>query len=290
MTKNDHSPVTVADYGSQAIICRALQKNFPNDPVVGEEDASDLRLAEYSHARTQVTDFVRQTMESTDVSSIKNTAVEQVLGWIDHGNGKVNPKRYWTLDPIDGTKGFVRGDQYAICLALVEEGDVKVGVLGCPALELDSQVGYLFTAVRGEGTVQQSLDDVDSSKRISVSPQTKTMVQSFEASHGNHQAQQETANALGMDQILHMDSQAKYAMVASGHADLYLRLSNYSENIWDHAAGSIVVEEAGGRVTDRKGRPLQWDAAKMTETSGVVVSNGAIHESAIASLASFSSG
>ena len=58
---------------------------------------------------------------------------EAIAAWIDKGNGNIAP-RYWTLDPIDGTKGFIRGDQYAIALALIEQGQVKVGVLGCPSL------------------------------------------------------------------------------------------------------------------------------------------------------------
>jgi 3'(2'), 5'-bisphosphate nucleotidase len=60
---------------------------------------------------------------------------------------------------------------------------------------------------------------------------------------------------------------------------------NYRENIWDHAAGAIVVEEAGGRVTDMHGQPLNFaDGSKMTENRGVVVSNGVIHETVLAAL------
>jgi 3'(2'), 5'-bisphosphate nucleotidase len=61
------------------------------------------------------------------------------------------PDRYWTLDPIDGTKGFLRGDQYAIALALVEHGEVVLGVLGCPNLpNPDGSRGAIFAA--GDGT------------------------------------------------------------------------------------------------------------------------------------------
>lgn len=66
----------------------------------------------------------------------------------------------WTLDPIDGTKGFLRGGQYAICLALIVDGDVKLGVIGCPNFPVgdaeseDSQRGGIFTAVKGQGAEQ----------------------------------------------------------------------------------------------------------------------------------------
>ncbi|NES00990.1 MAG: 3'(2'),5'-bisphosphate nucleotidase, partial [Symploca sp. SIO1B1] len=89
---------------------------------------------------------------------------------------------------------------------------------------------------------------------------------------------------------LRMDSQAKYGAVASGQAALYLRLPspktpNYREKIWDHAAGTIIVEEAGGRVTDMYGQPLNFSlGAKLVDNQGVIVSNGAIHETVLAAL------
>ena len=65
----------------------------------------------------------------------------------------------WTLDPIDGTKGFLRGEQYAVCLALLVDAKVQVGIMGCPNLPLDASKpdgpkGCLFIAVRGHGAEQ----------------------------------------------------------------------------------------------------------------------------------------
>jgi len=83
---------------------------------------------------------------------------------------------------------------------------------------------------------------------------------------------------------LRMDSQAKYAVVARGEATIYLRAPStsepgYRENIWDHAAGSIIAEEAGGRVTDTLGQPLDFASGiKMKKNLGVVVTNGVLHE------------
>lgn len=80
--KNDKSPVTVADFGAQALICRALAKAFPQDAVVGEEEASDLRQPEMANALATVTAQVQ--------SHIPTATAEDVLGWIDHGNGAVS--------------------------------------------------------------------------------------------------------------------------------------------------------------------------------------------------------
>jgi 3'(2'), 5'-bisphosphate nucleotidase len=286
MEKSDKSPVTVADYGSQAIICRALSEAFPNDPVVGEEDAADLKTPEMTDRLQQVTGFIEAVIGSA--------TPDQVTQWIDHGNGST-ANRFWTLDPIDGTKGFLRGDQYAIALALIEDGDLKVGILGCPALAFGNGTpGLLFTAVRGQGTYMQPIGGGDAKPVHVVQPGDLArlrFVESVEASHGNQSEQEAVAKAVGItSSSVRMDSQAKYGAVAAGEAALYLRLPSpkypdYREKIWDHAAGAIVVEEAGGKVTDMHGKPLDfYSAAKMMQNRGVVVSNGTIHSDVMTAL------
>ena len=284
--KKDKSPVTVADYGSQAVICKALGDAFPNQPVVGEEDAIQLRQPEMVEVLTKVTNYVGKL--------IPGATPEQVTGWIDRGNGKVGP-RYWTLDPIDGTKGFLRQDQYAVALALVEDGEVKLGVLACPAMSVEgAQPGVLYVAVRGEGATMVPLAGGEPRSIHVVSAEDTAnfrFVESVEASHGDQSRQNAVAKAVGITaDSVRVDSQAKYGIVASGQAALYLRLPSpkspdYREKIWDHAAGAIVVEEAGGRVTDMYGKPLNFaDGTKMVNNRGVVVSNGAIHDTVLAAL------
>ena len=203
--------------------------------------------------------------------------------------------RYWTLDPIDGTKGFLRGDQYAIALALVEDGDLKVGVLGCPYLSFDGgERGLLFVAVRGEGAIMMPLGGGDAQPlRVVQDPQSEQFrfVESVESGHGNQSQQSAMAQAVGIQSpSMRMDSQAKYAAVAAGQAALYLRLPSpktpdYREKIWDHAAGTLVVQESGGCVTDMHGNPLDFgQAARFENNPGVVVSNGLLHPQVIAAL------
>lgn len=284
--KDDRSPVTIADFGSQAILCRTLAAAFPNDPVVGEEDAAALRQPAQGAVLQQVTEQVQRW--------IPDATPEQVLGWIDHGNGAVGP-RYWTLDPIDGTKGFLRGDQYAIALALVENGDIKVGVLACPALQFEgTEVGLLFVAVRGEGTQMRQLSDQTARPiQVTTAPEAGNfrLVESVEAGHGNQSQQSAVAQAVGITEpSVRMDSQAKYAAVAAGQAVLYLRLPSpktpdYREKIWDHAAGALVVAEAGGKVTDLHGQPLDFSKDfRLKDNQGVVVSNGTLHPAVLTAL------
>lgn len=288
LEKGDKSPVTVADFGSQALVCQTLIAAFPQAVIVGEEDSSDLKTSEEKLA--QVTDFVRRFQPGA-------TAAE-ICDWIDAGNGRV-AGRYWTLDPIDGTKGFLRNDQYAIALALVEQGDIKVAALACPALPLNldkpgSETGTLFVAVRGEGALMAPLGGGDFTKIAVTSPSDQArarFVESVESGHGDHARQEAIARAAGISQpSLRMDSQAKYGAVARGDASLYLRLPSpkspdYREKIWDHAAGVLIIQEAGGMVTDMHGRPLDFASNyKMDNNRGVVASNGVMHAAVIEAL------
>ena len=285
MEKEDRSPVTVADFGSQALVCRRLKSVFPHDPIVGEEDASVLRGAEPSAMRKTVCEFVRAYAQADE---------DAVCDWIDAGNGDV-AKRFWTLDPIDGTKGFLRGDQYAVALALVDCGEVKVAALACPALpvdmeEVEGDCGVLFVAVRGEGTQAVSLAGGDVAD-VRIDDPAWRFAESVESSHGDHDAHKVVARAVGIESpSLRMDSQVKYGAVARGDAALYLRLPSpeypdYRENIWDHAAGALIVEEAGGQVSDMFGRPLDFvSAAQMEDNRGVVVSAREVHARVIDAL------
>jgi 3'(2'), 5'-bisphosphate nucleotidase len=291
LQKDDKSPVTIADFGAQALVCQRLLAAFPQDTIVGEEDSTDLQKPENTIKLAQVTEFVRRFQP--------DATPETLCHWIDAGNGAVK-QRFWTLDPIDGTKGFLRNDQYAVALALIEEGEVKVGALACPALPLKlddpaSPTGVVFVAVRGQGAAMAPLHS-DQFMPIRVTGETdKTglrFAESVEAAHGDQARQEALAQATGITQpSLRMDSQAKYGIVARGDAALYLRLPSpkspdYRENIWDHAAGSLIVEEAGGRVTDMFGQPLDLASdRKMHHNRGVIVSNGLLHSAVIETLA-----
>ncbi len=282
--KSDRSPVTIADYGSQAIICKLIRERFPHDAIVAEEDSEELRKPDRSRILEQVRNYVNVL--------VPTSSSEEVCSWIDFGSN-ATPDRFWALDPIDGTKGFLRGDQYAIALALVEKGMVKLGILACPNLYADAkrplgEKGCLFVALKGKGSVQMDRNGM-SQRAISVSrvknPSEAIITESVESDHANHLAHQRLAERLHITQpSLKMDSQSKYGILARGEVTLYLRVPSpsepgYKENIWDHAAGTIVAEEAGGKVTDVFGKPLDFSCGiKMVKNHGVVVSNGMLHD------------
>jgi len=282
MDKEDKSPVTVADFGAQAVVSDHLAASFPHDPLVGEEDSALLRRPENAALRQTVVKHVR--LISPHVKE------NEILAAIDRGNAEGGSRgRFWTLDPIDGTKGFLRGDQYAVALALIEDGRVRLGVLGCPSLPLFSLQGRgcsLFVAVHGQGSAVRDIDH-NEERAITVAdiadPSDALFCESFESSHSSHDDMGQIVKLLGVkNPPLRMDSQAKYGLLARGDGTVYLRLPTkkaYVEKIWDHAAGCIVVQEAGGKVTDLAGRPLDFSQGKtLVKNKGVVATNGKLHE------------
>jgi 3'(2'), 5'-bisphosphate nucleotidase len=303
LAKKDKSPVTVADFGSQALICRALAEAFPDDPVIAEEDSSELREDANALILKQV---VRQVQRASGRNGAEPDAAT-VCRWIDRGGTSGYCERFWTVDPIDGTKGFLRGEQYAVALALIVDGQVAVAALACPNLpanlaperskDADSG-GAILWAVRGGGAFvvpcgEDSLDSpptIDQTLAIAVSLQDSLANARFcESVESGHSAQGDAAAVaarLGISAApLRMDSQAKYAVVARGEAEIYLRLptrADYREKIWDHAAGVLIVEQAGGVVTDIEGLPLEFrHGRELTANRGVIVTNGRLHERVI---------
>ena len=288
LQKKDNSPVTIADFGSQALICRALQSRFPDDAIIAEEESSELRGTAANPFREQILSELRKLgLGPTN---------EELCDWIDRGKASQYSGRFWTIDPIDGTKGFLRGEQYAISLALIVNGQIVVAALGCPNLptEAGGTNGSLYLAVRGGGSRVLPIDNLDlAARRVQVSTAASgaeaRLCESVEAQHSAHDASAEVARTLGIrHEPVRLDSQAKYATVADARADIYLRLptrKGYVERIWDHAGGVLVVEEAGGKVSDIDGKPLEFTHGRGLDANrGVVVSNGILHDAVIAAI------
>ena len=201
-----------------------------------------------------------------------------------------------TLDPIDGTKGFLRKEQYAISLALIIDGRIELGVLGCPNMPVsssdpDGARGILAWAVRGQGSWMQPIDRPDDKPAplrvtTTASSEAARFCESVESGPSSHGWSAEIATQLSISrEPFRIDSQCKYLAVARGDADIYLRLptrKGYEEKIWDHAGGVLVVEEAGGTVTDIHGRAAEFHhGSTLAKNQGMVVTNGRFHDAVI---------
>lgn len=307
-SKEDKSPVTIGDYGAQALVIHAIRKNFPEDEIVAEEDSVSLR--EQRPLVDQIWELVKETKLKDQKAEEELGGpigdVEAMLTAIDAGSSPGGSKgRIWALDPIDGTKGFLRGGQYAIALALIENGNVKVGVLGCPNFPVSDSAplsayvgkqgindndgrGILFSAAIGAGATSRPLSHggLQISQTIHVKEITDitkaTICEGVEAGHSSHGDQAQIATKLGItNPSVHMDSQAKYGSVARGTGDVYLRVpvsASYVEKIWDHAAGYLIVIEAGGEVTDIEGNQLDFARGRtLTANKGVMAAPKGIY-------------
>jgi 3'(2'), 5'-bisphosphate nucleotidase len=304
LAKKDRSPVTVADFAAQAVVARRLADAFPAAALVGEENAAALREEAQRSTLDQIVHFV--------AGRFSDATTEGVCSWIDRGTCEP-PEAFWTLDPVDGTKGFLRGEQYAVALAYIQGGRVQLGVLGCPELEdgvrpVKGGAGSILAAVRGCGAWVTGLagevpgplglpeEGVAGWRRLQVSSIAAVadvrLLRSVEAGHTDADGIGRLVDALAIEAPpVPLDSQAKYAVLAGGGGDALLRLispkmPDYRERIWDQAAGSIVVEEAGGRVSDLDGKPLDFSQGRtLASNRGVLASNGLVHEALLAGLA-----
>ena len=285
LTKGDDSPVTVADFAAQAVVCAVLGERLGDVDLVGEEDPADLRDESSSTLCDGVVDLVTRQLG-------RPVTVDSVVEWIGRGGADGSSERYWTLDPIDGTKGFLRGDQYAIALALIEHGEVVLGVLGCPNLaNPDGTRGAWFAASGGGCHAWYGSATTPVEVRVARpdSLSAARVCESVESGHSDHDQSARIVERLGITaEPFRIDSQCKYAAVARGDASIYLRLPtrvDYREKIWDHAAGKYVVEQAGGRVTDVTGAALDFGHGRRLESnSGVIATDASFHDEVVAAV------
>ena len=229
--KNDASPVTVADFTVQALILSRLASAFPGDRFIAEESSVEL-LSSGAAVINAVVDAVCEFGGGAPTAASVCAALD--LGGTGAVDGWSATSRTWVLDPIDGTKGFVRGDQFAVALALLEEGQPVLGLLGCPKADRPLAGGSIFWAKRGHGAfrrpVGEAADGLAQDVRIRVDPLTDPeRVVSTEAAEATHTSFGRSGAALGklgfdVAKPIRIDGQGKYGLVACGEAHVYMRL------------------------------------------------------------------
>ncbi|XP_057544174.1 PAP-specific phosphatase HAL2-like [Amaranthus tricolor] len=302
--KDDNSLVTIADWSVQATVSWVLSEHFGsrNVSIVAEEDVEALSKPEATGLLESVVQTVNKCLSEAPQFGIKGPHMPlekvEVLEAIRHCNSIGGPSgRFWVLDPVDGTLGFVRGDQYAVALALVEDGQVMLGVLGCPNYPLRKEwlsyhhryyriiskltppsseswdKGFVLYAKKGSGKAwmqpllpqSKTIVWIKSPRPVYVSPVEDPALATFcepvERANSSHSFTAGLAHSVGVrKEPLRVYSMVKYAAVARGDAEIFMKFarSGYKEKIWDHAAGTVIIQEAGGVVTDAGGHPLDF--------------------------------
>ena len=158
--------------------------------------------------------------------------------------------RYWLVDPLDGTREFIRRNgEFSVNIALIEGQQPVIGTIYGPV------VGYLYYAAKGMGAFKKSgIDEVRPIQVRETCPE-KVVIAGSRSHHGE-EFKQFIAHLPDYD-IIPMGSALKSCLVAEGKADVYARLGPTSE--WDTAAAQIIVEEAGGLITDTRMQPLRYN-------------------------------
>lgn len=274
-------PVTIADYGSQALIGRALQTHYPADAVVAEESGAQFLELVAAEQRAAVLGILAAMLGQAVTEA-------EVAAWLDFGKDK-SSRRTWVIDPIDGTKGFIARRHYAIACGLLVDGKAAEGIVAAPAYNENGALFYTRA-----GAVWRAPIDGGPGARVAVSQRREVnelvAVQSFEKYHASKSRMQRARDGagLGKARVRELDSMEKYALVACGDADLYMRLppagSHYAHKIWDHAAGVALVCQAGGRATDLDGSPLDFSQGDALPNKGMVISSGQHHDRIIAAV------
>jgi 3'(2'), 5'-bisphosphate nucleotidase len=187
--------------------------------------------------------------------------------------------RVWIVDPIDGTRGFARKNgEFCVMVGFVEAGLPVAGVVEEPAH------GRLTYAIRGAGCWRKDNPGLDPVRcRVSRTTQldTATVVQSHSKKAAKPSVQ---LRALGPARVVETYSAGiKLALVARGEADLYLNTYDACHD-WDICAGQILVEEAGGQVTNLKGQEPRYGLPGAIQAHGLLGSNGLLHQAALAAM------
>ncbi|MCL4252978.1 MAG: hypothetical protein KJ043_04260 [Anaerolineae bacterium] len=287
--KTGAEPVTIADYGAQAIICRAIQKHFPHDGVMAEESGSEFARVVEPEQRAYIVALV------SDILGEKVTA-SHLIAWLDHARIDTmtdEPHRIWVIDPIDGTKGFLAQRHFVNAVGVMDGRKPIAGVLSAPAYP-HSDGGMLLYALDGVAYAESLIQKGDKrvikvSDRVDIP--TLRALESVEKGHAGLARLARVREILGMssEQVEQADSMEKYGRIAAGDAELYIRLPRLGDgrphNIWDHAPGVAIIEAAGGIATDVDGSPLDYTHGTALKNYGVVATNGKFHDLAISAIA-----
>ena len=291
MDKGAAGPATVADLAGQVAAIRALRSaEGPRCRIMAEESLDEVdRLG-----GDALVERVVRALQDAGLALSRDEVRDTLAAGIDAGGAD---GECWALDPLDGTKGYLRGGQFAIAVGLLRDGVPVAGAVAAPRLAVrstDAGAGVVFLAAAGQGAWQEELLAASGGARTPVRARPWSrgdairLGGSVERAHSASDALEAAASALGPVVPVRVDSQAKYALVARGDADAYVRRSpspGYRECAWDHVAGALVAREAGCTVTDVHGRPMDFGGGRrLAASEGVLCAAPGLHAALLAAL------
>lgn len=187
--------------------------------------------------------------------------------------------RVWMVDPLDGTKDFIRGrDGFSVMIGLLDGEAPALGVVYQPVGD------KLYFASRGEGAWLSRGGGTPERLRVSTVSEPSQIRMVASKSHRTATIDKVRAE-LGISDELNVGSVGlKLGLIAEGVRDLYVNPGGHSK-LWDACGPEALLVEAGGRLTDAHGAPLQYRGRELGNVRGLIASNGVLHELVVARLA-----
>ena len=210
--------------------------------VMDKPDSSPVTAADLA-AHHMILDGLQTLTPDIPVLSEEaaDVPLEPRLGW----------KRFWLVDPLDGTKEFIAGtDEFTVNIALIEAGQVVAGIVGVPAKDT------LYWGGAGLGAWKQSGAANPCAISVRQGETPLTVVGSRRHSSPDQQTFMNRLQTLESSRLVSIGSSLKFCLIAEGQADLYPRLGPTSQ--WDTAAAQAVVEGAGGQVVGLDGQRFNY--------------------------------
>ena len=275
--KSDASPVTIADYGAQALLCRAIRRHFPDEGIIAEEGGQDFLSVPLAERELAVR-LVGQLLG-------ERVLEDELVRWLEHGRG-VRSDRTWVIDPIDGTEGFIHRRSYAVCVGTRVEGEPVDGIIGVPVSPLD-EGGTLFYSDGGSAWAEPLEGGEPRALHVSDRRGPREHPRGGELHHGPALAGGRRPGVRGgghrraAAQALRRHAQVRAGGGGRGGAVHPLGPGTSRRTrtkIWDHVAGTALVKAAGGEVTRLDGHAVDFSQApELRGTLGLIASNGRIH-------------
>jgi 3'(2'), 5'-bisphosphate nucleotidase len=192
---------------------------------------------------------------------------------------RLGKSRVWMVDPLDGTNGFIDGNgDFAVQIGLAENGEPVVGIVYQPL------TGVLYRAVRGGGTWIVRPDYPPVKAVVSDKQNLRSMRLAASRSHRSPRMNKVVTQLGFQEEIRRGSVGIKIGLLVERQCDVYIHLSSRTKQ-WDTCAPQLILTEAGGRLSDLFGRPLNYNVPDVQNRNGLVASNGISHDKIIQTLA-----
>jgi len=244
-----------------------------NSPFLVEQKVNALQETEEvtaadREANELIVDRLRKEFPADGILAEESTDTED----------RLEKDRVWLIDPMDGTKNFIRRDgDFAVQIGLAVNGESVLGTVYQPVREV------LYRAVRGGGSWIE--EKTEPARRMTVSSRTNPneMVLASSRSHRSPRMERVVSTFQFKDEVRRGSVGVKIGLITEQQADLYLHLSPSTKQ-WDTCGPEIILQEAGGRLTDLFGDPLRYNGIRIDNRNGIIATNGAAHEMVIEKL------